>query len=377
MKFLAVIPHLDNVTGGGATERTVQFVQSLSLKGHTCKIIATDLRLSSERKKNLSEKSELILARCLNARYYVPAIKPRVILNAVRECDVVHIMGHWSLINVLVYWATRLLHKPYVFSPVGSLPIVGHSKILKKIYNQLVGRAIVANAAGHIAVTEKELLDFIPYGIDPKKIKVIPNGIRTELLTFEDTPAFRQKMGAPKGKIFLYVGRLNAIKGPDMLIEAFIKAQTKLKDDVLLIAGPDEGLGPGLRQRVIDAGLTSRIHFIGYLDAKAKSQAYHACDVLVIPSRSEAMSIVAVEGGFCGLPTLLTDVCGFDTVDEVHGGKTVPATVEGLFGGLIYMKEHESELAQMGARLKERVIRDFTWDHVTDELIRYVETEIL
>ncbi|MBI3535638.1 MAG: glycosyltransferase, partial [Deltaproteobacteria bacterium] len=279
------------------------------------------------------------------------------------------------------YWAVRYLNKPYVFSPVGSLPIFGRSKILKTAYNYIIGQALVSHATGYVAVTQKEVLDFLPYGVDPKRVKVIPNGIRTELLFFEDKEEFLSKIGSPRGKIFLYIGRLNPIKGPDLLIDAFIQAQSTLNPtldkDVLVIAGPDEGMGAELKSKVAQAGLTSRVYFVGYLDARAKSQAYHACDVLVIPSRSEAMSIVAVEGGFCGLPVLLTNTCGFDIVDEVGGGKTVPPTVEGILEGLLFMKSHEAELPEIGRRLKERVTCDFTWDHVTDELVHYIEKEIL
>jgi glycosyltransferase involved in cell wall biosynthesis len=103
------------------------------------------------------------------------------------------------------------------------------------------------------------------------------------------------------------------------------------------------------------------MHFIGYVGGADKSSAYRAADLLVIPSRQEAMSIVVLESGISGTPVLLTDQCGFDEVDRIGGGKVVPATVEGVQAGLVDLLSDRSKLAGMGGRLMDYVRDNYTW----------------
>jgi glycosyltransferase involved in cell wall biosynthesis len=97
-------------------------------------------------------------------------------------------------------------------------------------------------------------------------------------------------------------------------------------------------------------GIIDRVHYIGFISDEAKSQAYHAADLLVIPSRKEAMSIVVLEAGITGTPVLLTDQCGLSEVESIEGGKVVTASVEGLQSGLIALLTDNAKL-----KLRERI----------------------
>ncbi|MGB5617039.1 MAG: glycosyltransferase family 4 protein, partial [Desulfobacterales bacterium] len=108
--------------------------------------------------------------------------------------------------------------------------------------------------------------------------------------------------------------------------------------------------------------LTDHVRFIGYVGGEEKSCAYHAADLLVIPSRQEAMSIVVLEAGICGTPVVLTDRCGFDAVAEVDGGRVVPATIEGLEHGIQSIMANSKNTALFGANLKKFIEKNFIWD---------------
>ena len=92
------------------------------------------------------------------------------------------------------------------------------------------------------------------------------------------------------------MGRLNPIKGPDLLLEAFGQVADRFREWRLLLAGRDEGLEGDLRVRAQSLGLTDRVHFVGHLDPSESTGAYRAASLLVVPSRHEAMSLVALEG---------------------------------------------------------------------------------
>ncbi len=168
----------------------------------------------------------------------------------------------------------------------------------------------------------------------------------------------------PDAPIILFVGRLNRIKGPDLLLEAFIRVvREKGLPHHLAFAGPDSGMLNELQAATAREDMKGRVHFLGYVGDEDKSHAYHAADLLVIPSRQEAMSIVVLESGIAGTPVLLTDQCGFDDVASVKGGMVVSASVEGLQGGLMAMTGDPAQLTTMGENLEKYVREHFLWDH--------------
>ncbi|MEN6464135.1 MAG: glycosyltransferase, partial [Syntrophaceae bacterium] len=93
----------------------------------------------------------------------------------------------------------------------------------------------------------------------------------------------------------------------------------------------------------------------------------------VVPSRREAMSIVALEAGINGTPVLLTDQCGFDEVARIGGGMVVPATVRGIQEGLGTLLRDLSKLNNMGEKLKAYVFENYLWENIVYKYISLYE----
>jgi glycosyltransferase involved in cell wall biosynthesis len=241
------------------------------------------------------------------------------------------------------------------------LPLFGRSRVLKRSYNALGGATLVREAAAWIAITELEAQDFGPYGVDPRRVEVIPNGIEASDYVDGDPAAFRKRYALGDDRLVLFMGRLNAIKGPDLLLEAFAREAAVLPGHTLIYAGPDGGMRAELERRALAAGVAARIKFVDWVGGRDKVGAYRAAELVVIPSRQEAMSLVALEAGACAKPVLMTDRCGFDAAVHSGGALAVPpepaalgAALRGLLCG--------SQLEQIGARLHDLVVRDYTWD---------------
>lgn len=368
MRILNVNVTLDPITGGGTAERTFQISRSLVKAGAECDLLTLNLGLTSERVKALNEVRVIALP-CLVKRFYIPRFSFKQVRGVIENVDVVHLMGHWTFLNALVYFYARRLNKPYVLCPAGALPIYGRSKRLKRLYNRLVGRKIVQNATGHVAITADEALHFRDYGVDPDTVSIIPNGVNRDDYLNSNGSDFRRQYGLGDHPFILFVGRLNTIKGPDLLLRAFCRLKEDLPNHHLVFAGPDEKMLRELEQIVEECGIKERIHFIGHIGGTAKSQAYYACELLAIPSRQEAMSIVALEAGITGTPVLLTDQCGFDEIAEIGGGQVVPASVDGLQVGLIEMLQDPTQLNLRGVNLQEFVKEQFTWTSATKKYL--------
>ena len=271
-------------------------------------------------------------------RFYLPKPSQDLIEKLVAGTDVVNLMSHWTLINALVYRAAKKLSKPYTVCPAGTLPIFGRSRVLKELYNYLIGGEIILNAKGCIAISPNELEQFKSYDVQPGRVTVIPNGINPDDFSESDGKKFRARHGIGDAPLILFMGRLNIIKGPDMLLDAFCRCSQDehMKPYHLVFAGPDGGMLSALKRMVEVSGVKDRVHFTGHIGGSEKSDAYQSADFLVIPSKQEAMSIVVLESGIAGTPVLITDQCGFDDVAAIAGGMVVAASVEGLQAEFIF-----------------------------------------
>ncbi|RJQ25936.1 glycosyltransferase [Candidatus Parcubacteria bacterium] len=363
---------LDPVTGGGSAERTLQISRALNRAGHQCTILTTDTGLSPAYLQQCKKWGLSVVALpSLWRRFYLPKPSQHLIKKLVAGADVVNLMSHWTLINALVYRAVKKLAKRYTVCPAGALPIFGRSKVLKKLYNHLIGREIILHANGCIAISPNEIKHFKSYGVQPDKVSVIPNGINPADYPESDGKKFRTRHGIGDAPMILFMGRLNIIKGPDMLLDAFCRCSQdkRMKTYHLVFAGPDGGMLNELRRMVETSGVKNRIHFTGHIGGSEKSEAYRAADFLAIPSRQEAMSIVVLEAGVTGTPVLLTDQCGFDDVAAVAGGMVVAASIEGLQKGLLSMTSDPEKLEIMGQNLREFTREHFLWDNMVNSYL--------
>jgi glycosyltransferase involved in cell wall biosynthesis len=365
MKVLNVCSNFDPVTGGGEAERTFQMNRSLRASGLVAQVLTIDTALSDQRKTAFGQQGVAALP-CLLRRFYVPKVSLRYVRELVEKFDVVHLVGHWTVLNALVYRAAVRANKPYVVCPAGALSIFGRSKIFKRIYNFVVGNSIIKNASMCIAVTHEEAVYFVASGVSPERVCVIPNGIDPgDFLSF-DVAGFRKKYALGDRPYILFLGRLNAIKGPDLLLEAFWRLGDRFREFDLVFVGPDGGMLDSLTAASKREAVDGRVNFIGYLGGAEKATAYHAAELLVIPSRHEAMSIVALEAGICGTPVLLTDQCGFNQLAEVGGGWVAPATAEGLQRGLEEILPNPDARRKAGQNIKSYVASNYGWDVIVE-----------
>jgi len=361
MKILLVNMSLDPVTGGGTAERTLQLSLALANAGQNCTVLTTNIGMTTERRSQI-KNVRLLTLTCLCNRLYFFKFSLSQIRSEVNQSDVIHLMGHWTWINALVYLLARHCKKPYAVCPAGALPVFGRSKLIKKIYNAVIGRAIIRNAHFPVAIADNEVRHFVQYGVPASKVTLIPNGVNPDQFTTDDLDILRMQTGLDNNPYILFMGRLNCIKGPDLLLKAFLSISDRFPEVHLVFAGPDGGMLQNLMKQIsVYPEQGKRIHFIGHVAGKIKTAFYRSALLLVVPSRQEAMSIVALEAGVCGVPVLMTDQCGFGTLAHIGGGKVVSATKEALSEGLVSLLENRDNLPRMGERFKAYILEHFTW----------------
>lgn len=362
MRITLVNMTLDRGSGGGTAVRTRELALALAGRGESVTVVTSR---DGDWARTTAEMAgiRLVGLPVAGGRFRVPWGCFGALRRAVAGADVVMALNHWTPINALAWRQARRAAVPFVVSPAGALGVGGRSRGLKWLFDRVVGRRMVAGAAGRVAVAGNELERFVAYGAPAAAVVVIPNGVTVRPPADADASRRRLGLAAP---LLLFLGRLAPIKGPDLLLDAFLDHREALDGWHLAFAGPDDGLEAALRQRVRAAGAEGRVHFLGFVDGDRKRQALAAAELVVIPSRQEAMSIVVLEAGAAGRPVLLTDRCGLPEVAEIGGGWVVAANRQAIGQGLLAAVGDRQELAARGRRWRRHVLAEYTWERAAE-----------
>lgn len=179
---------------------------------------------------------------------------------------------------------------------------------------RLIDRLLQRACTKVVAVSNAVRDSLVRQGIWPANIVVIPNGI--------DLAPYAALARAPyDGPMrFVFVGRLIADKGVDILLQAFAQLDTPAQ---LTIAG-DGPEGERLRAQAAALGIADRVAFIGATNDVPKVLA--AADCLVLPSRREGFGLVCVEAFAAGITVVASDLPGIrSVVTDGKNGILVPA----------------------------------------------------
>lgn len=138
----------------------------------------------------------------------------------------------------------------------------------------------------------------------PEKTRRIPAGVDTDLFRPSDRAAARQRLGLPPdAQVVAFSGRLELLKGVDLVIRAF--AQQRTPSARLLIIG-DGTHAPALRQLCAELGVSERVSFIGYVARDSLPVTLAAANVWASGTFFEAVSMAMLEALACGLPVVST-----------------------------------------------------------------------
>lgn len=380
MRVLQVIPYFFVKWAGGRAGHPVETVYGLSKelvkRGHDVTVFTTDAcNRTKERLPPLVDFEGIKIHEFKSIGrnpgrshlIFAPAMVT-VLGKEIREFDIIHLHEFRTLPNIFARYYAKKYRIPYVLQAHGSIPKLAKS-IQKGIYDFLWGHRLLKDAAKVIAVTGMEAGHYRSMGVKEDKIEIVPNAIN--LSDFTSLPAkgeFKHNHGLDGNKIVLFLGRIDKVKGVDLLLRAFAGMVSEMEDVRLVIVGPDDGHLVGLKELARELNMEDRVLFPGPLYGRDKLEAYVDAEVYVLPSAYEIFGITVLEALSCGTPVIISDKCGLADKIKGRAGIVVPRDEASLRDALRTMLTDEpvrQRFIEVGRKLVEA---EFTWQRVAEKM---------
>ncbi|MFJ3934580.1 MULTISPECIES: D-inositol-3-phosphate glycosyltransferase [unclassified Streptomyces] len=309
--------------------------------------------------------------------------------NGVTRVWAGHPPGHYDLVHSH-YWLSG--HVGRIAAERWGVPLVHTMHTMAKVKNanlatgdtpepaaRVIGETqVVGFADWLIANTEKEADELRRhYRADIGRVAVVHPGVN--LKHFRPDPrgiaagrtAARARLGLPQDALIpLFVGRLQPLKAPDVLLRAVARLLEEwpwMRERIVVpvVGGPSGSARPGLgelQKLAVRLGISDVVRFRPPLGHDRLADWYRAASVLVVPSHSESFGLVAVEAQACGTPVIAAQVGGLPVaVRDGASGVLVPGHDPADYARALYAFAADSARS---ARMSEAAVRhaqSFGW----------------
>ena len=234
---------------------------------------------------------------------------------------------------------------------------------------------IMRDVDGMIVSTEEEKQDLARlYGARACKINVVPAGVDLELFKPTDQQNAKQTLGIREDQVILYVGRIEPLKGIEILLRAVTFLESTSDTRVLIVGG-----SPGndaeldrLKALAVQLEISDLVTFTGAVRQTELPRYYGAADAFVLPSHSESFGLAALEAMACGTPVIVSRVGGLKTfVDSGKTGYLVPWHCPEAFAQRLETLLANPALKHaMGEAARARALQ-MGWGHVADRTFEF------
>lgn len=225
---------------------------------------------------------------------------------------------------------------------VPSIVMVGGSDVLLMTRDPGRRRCIqrvLQEADAVVAVSRDLATRVVELGVPGEKVHAMRRGVDASTFYPGDRPAARRALRLPTdGRLLLWVGRFEPVKGVDVLLDAFERLRSADRAVRLALVG-DGSLRSELEAQAARRGVAERVHFVGRVAHDQLGGWFRAADATVLPSRSEGMPNVLLESLACGTPWVASAVGGVPEIAGHAAARLVPpddaSALAEAIGGLL------------------------------------------
>ncbi|HEX5595327.1 MAG TPA: D-inositol-3-phosphate glycosyltransferase [Micromonosporaceae bacterium] len=283
-------------------------------------------------------------------------------------------------------WGVPLVHSAHTLAKVKNAQLANGDR--PEPNARVIGEEqVVAEANRLIANTEVEARDLITrYAADPAQVTVVAPGVDLDRFSPAAGPgdssaqlAARRRLGLPeRGHVVAFVGRIQPLKAPDVLLRAVAALRERDPEiadrlTVLIVGGPS---GSGLERPTAlmelagSLGIADFLRFLPPQTGADLPAVYRAADLVAVPSYNESFGLVALEAQACGTPVVAAAVGGLVTaVRDGVSGLLVdghdPVDWARVLGGLLAAPRRRVVLARGAVHHA----RNFSWTRTASGLL--------
>jgi len=297
----------------------------------------------------------------------------------IKSVDIIYLISIFSAPTPFTIFICRLLKKHLIISPKGQLGrwCLEQGSRFKKLWLHTLIKPFINFLHWHLT-SEQEQQDVLAVYPSAKTF-VIPNGVSEDLFSLNGKPKDKSFFNKYTGfdcsnkKVIISMGRLQKVKGFDILIKAVAQVIKEEKDKgisediILLIAGEDFGEKKNLEELIDKLGLKKKVFLIGRIEGLEKIQFLRNADVFALASHHENFGMVYAEALAAGTPVVASKNTPWQDVEKNNCGKWVDSTPEKIAESIIEILN--SDPVQMGINGIIYVRKNFSWDKIAKQFV--------
>jgi glycosyltransferase involved in cell wall biosynthesis len=280
----------------------------------------------------------------------------RAVWRLTASADVIGLHSLYSFPVFLGYLIARIQRKPYVMWLHGVLAPVQRriSARRKWIYDRLIARRILRGASVIFFTARGERKEVDGLGIHAPSV-VVPMGFPAhDFAQLPERGGFRARyLNGHSGPLLLFLARLNAKKGIDLLLQAMARVVAQRPDVLLAIVGPpdpppyEEKVRRWIRENHLETSaiLTGPVGPAGRLEAMADS------DIFVFPSEAENFGFAVFEAMASRMPVIVSDTLNYaEEIQQSGAGLSLPRNADVFADGILRLLADPELRREMGAK---------------------------
>ncbi len=204
------------------------------------------------------------------------------------------------------------------------------------------------------------------YGVQGAIHETIPNGINTDEYSYRR----ENRAGQTQPWQLLFSGQLIPMKRCDVLLRAFARVR---HDARLTMVYQNSALEKELKSLAANLGIAERVRFTGKVQPRELAALYRASDVLVLPSRTEALPSVITEAMLCGLPFIASPVGGIPEQAAGFGYLLESGTVDDIAASIDHVLDHYPQYQEASPRMSEHARKTYSIESMVKKHIELYE----
>jgi glycosyltransferase involved in cell wall biosynthesis len=276
----------------------------------------------------------------------------------------------------IIGWFAKLFFKKPVICVVHGLDLTYKMSLYQKLW---VG-FFIKKLDKLIAVGNETIKIGVEKNIPLEKFVFIPNGVDTEKNLGDYSRQDLEKAigeNLENKKLLLTSGRLVKRKGVAWFIENVMPV---LPNDIIYLVSGDGPDRKNIEKAVSNKNLSDQVKVLGYVPDETRNILFNTCDIFIqpnipVPGDIEGFGISVIEAASCRRPVIAANLEGLkDAVKNGQNGFLVkPYAIMDYVSKIEELLENDTERRQFGAKARQFVIEDYSWEKIAKKYLEEIE----